>query len=190
MEKKSILSKIWGKLKSLKNTILSKAPGAGYKKREALREWDRTIRYYSVRLLDDAENEVNDMLRKVWLDKRNEKLREIVDSYRAQLHSSREKIKNASHGYMPSWTPGGGKIAVKEEKLRKVIDIDERIMHLCEELKTRTRKFNDLVSMEAVAEEQVQSIAVDFRSKLRDVTDLFDERYKVLYEVLGAQEGA
>ena len=189
-EKKGYMTRIWNKLKNLKNVILGKVPGAGYKRREALREWDRTIRYYSVNLLNDAEDEVNSMLRKVWLEKRDEKLRDIVDGYRAELHLRKEKIKNAPHGYMPSWTPGGSKSAVREEKLKKVIEIDEKIMHLCEELKTRTRQFHDMIAMDTIAQEQIQSVALDFRIKLRDVTDLFGERDKTLYEYLDDKEKA
>lgn len=180
---------IWDKLKRLKNTILGKLPGSGYKRKEALREWDRTVRYYSVRLLDDAEEEVNSILKKVWVEQRDENLRDVIDGYRAQLHTSREKIKNAPHGYMPSWAPGGNKLAVKEEKLKKVIDIDEGIMKTCEDIKERTRRLHDLVSSGSVGEEQARTIILDFTQKLRSIKDQFDERYKVLYE-FAAEKGA
>ena len=188
MEKKSTLGKIWTKLKNLKNVILSKVPGAGYKRREALREWDRTVRYYSVKLLDDTDEEVNKILKRVWVEQRDEKLRDLIDGYRAELNICREKIKNAPHGYMPSWTPGGGKVAVREEKLKKVIDIDEEIMKTCEEIKERTRKFNDLAVFGNLGEDQARSIIQEFNQKLRVVKDFFDERYRVLYE-FAAEKG-
>jgi FlaA1/EpsC-like NDP-sugar epimerase len=182
MENKSTLSKIWTKLKNLKNKILSKVPGAGYKRREALREWDRTVRYYSVRLLDDTDEEINRILKKVWIEQRDEKLRDIIDGYRAELNICREKIKNAPHGYMPSWAPGGKKIAVREQKLKKVIEIDEEIMKTCEQIKERTRKFNDLTITGNIGEDQARTIIQEFNRKLRIVKDYFDERYRVLYE--------
>lgn len=99
--------------------LLNVIPGFhGYRKKEHLREDDKLIREYMVRILEEAIRDLCDAL--TYLAEYDFSTAEKFDSVMRELRLVTDKIRWAEHGYAPHYNI----VKIQEEDLEKIREVD------------------------------------------------------------------
>jgi len=94
-----------------------------YKVEEELREWDRSVRDETVLHLTRAEESLLSML-EMAVERRDRDTISRIERSRRDIHSIKEKVRTATYGYFPRFSP----IKIKEDALKEALNIDEEIV--------------------------------------------------------------
>ncbi len=122
---------------ALLEKIMNRIPGfKGYRQREALREDDRLVREYLVRLLEEGIRSLSDAL--AYLAEYDFSTAERFENLMRDLRLLTDKIRWSEHGYAPHYNI----YKIEQEDLTKILEIDssliddvERLKNLLEEIK-------------------------------------------------------
>ncbi len=152
--------------------LLNIIPGFhGYRKKEHIREDDRLIREYMVRILEEAQRNIEDAV--AVLAEYDFSTAERFDSLMRDLRIVTDKIRWAEHGYAPHYNI----VKIQEEDLEKMREIDAGIVEKVEALRDLTVKLRDDVSMG----NPVRDYIPKFMAAIREIKSLLMERDKVIH---------
>lgn len=110
--------------------LLNIIPGFhGYRKKEHLREDDKLIREYMVRILEEAIRDLSDAL--TYLAEYDFSTAERFDNVMRELRLVTDKIRWAEHGYAPHYNI----VKIQEEDLEKIREVDALLVEKVYELR-------------------------------------------------------
>jgi|GEM_PF-570288 len=145
-------------------------PGfSGYKKRELIREDDRLIRSYVVDLLSDARRNLEEAAASI-LDfdfKLARRIEDLISNVRLTI----DKLRYSEAGYAPHYS----RIHIELSDLKKVRDIDGKLVELAEEIKELSVKVLRSAKVSTVKNEVILRI----NEVLSKINDVIDRRIKV-----------
>ncbi len=159
-----------------RSTVLEKLlniiPGFhGYRKKEHLREDDRLIREYMVRILEEAVRNMNDAL--AYLAEYDFSTAERFDNVLRELRLIMDKIRWSEHGYAPHYNI----VKIQEEDLEKIREIDGGLVDDVEKIKTFTEELkNDAMMGNPVRDKIPQLLKL-----IKDVREGLMEREKIVH---------
>jgi len=151
--------------------LLSILPGfRGYRKKEYVREDDKLVREYLVKVLTEAVRDLEDAIANI--AEYDFKTAELFDNTLRDLRTAADKIRWAEHGYSPHFNI----VKVREEDLAKMRDIDSSLVENVEKI----RDFVSDIKKESLLKNPVRDKVQDLVKLLDDVKVKLVEREKVL----------
>ncbi len=118
------------KKKAVLEKLLDIIPGFhGYRKKEYIREDDRLIREYMVRVLTDAIRDLEEALS--YLAEYDFSAAERFDNVLRDLRLVTDKIRWAEHGYAPHYNI----VKIQEEDLNRIREVDAGLVDDVEKLR-------------------------------------------------------
>ncbi|MBC7092226.1 MAG: hypothetical protein H5T50_10040 [Nitrososphaeria archaeon] len=156
---------------NLMERIISYVPGYhGYREKELRREADKIIRNYLVKELNDARMMLNDFLKEI-AESNETTAFSIANRTAAVLDRLINKIEHANYGYSGFFDA----VKVKEDKLEKLIEYDLNVLENAKSVKETAKNLSKQNDSKVALE--------DFRKKLIELENLFDQRNNIIFEV-------
>ncbi len=160
------------KKQAILEKLLNIIPGFhGYRKKEHIREDDRLIREYMVRILEEAQRDLSDALS--ILAEYDFSTAERFDSLMRDLRIVTDKIRWAEHGYAPHYNI----VKIQEEDLEKMREIDAGLVEKVESLRDTAAKLRDDASMGNPVRDYIPLLM----KSIREIRALLLEREKVIH---------
>ncbi|MEM0053425.1 MAG: hypothetical protein QXL89_04510 [Nitrososphaeria archaeon] len=157
--------------RTLLEKIVSYVPGYhGYKEKELRREADKIVREYTVNKLNEIKTILNDVFKEI-ADSNDVETFSTANRVSAVLDRLINKIEHANYGYSGFFDA----VKVKEEKLDKLLEFDYTIL---ENINSLRDKANNIL-----VQENKKRTLEDFRKKLIELENAFNQRNEVIFEV-------
>jgi hypothetical protein len=151
--------------------LLNILPGfRGYRKKEYIREDDRLIREYIVKILSEAARDLEEAIAN--LAEHDFKTAEIYDNILRDLRTVADKIRWAEHGYAPHYNI----VKIKEEDLEKIREIDGGLVDDAEKIKS----FVSDLKRDTVLKNPVRDRAPQLAQLISDLRSQLIEREKIV----------
>lgn len=168
------MSDIFNKVKG-ERTILEKitsyVPGYhGYKEKELRREADKIVREYIVNKLNEIKMTLDDVFKEI-ADTNDVETFSTANRVSAVLDRLINKIEHANYGYSGFFDA----VKVKEEKLDKLLEFDYTILDKINSLRDTANNI--------LVQENKKKTLEDFRKKLIELENAFNQRNEVIFEV-------
>ncbi len=159
-----------------KSTVLEKLlnilPGFhGYRKKEYIREDDRLIREYIVRILEDAIKNINDAL--TYIAEYDFTAAERFDNVLRELRLITDKIRWSEHGYAPHYNIN----KIREEDLEKIREVDGGLIDDAEKVKS----FTETLLNDAMMGNPVRDRIPGLLKLIKDIRQALLEREKIIH---------
>lgn len=169
------MSNIIGRVRdeqTLLEKIASYVPGYhGYKEKELRREADKIVRKYLVDKLNEIKMILNDVFKEI-ADSNDVETFSTANRVSATLDRFINKIEHANYGYSGFFDA----VKVKEEKLDKLLEFDYNILENIKSLKD--------IANYIYGQENKKLALEDFRKKLLELENTFNQRNDVIFEVI------
>ncbi len=169
------MSNIIGRVRdeqTLLEKIASYVPGYhGYKEKELRREADKMVRKCLVEKLNEIKMILNDVFQKI-ADSNDVETFSTANRVSAVLDRLINKIEHANYGYSGFFDA----VKVKEEKLDKLLEFDYNILENIKSLKD--------IANNIYGQENKKLALEDFRKKLLEFENTFNQRNDVIFEVI------
>ncbi len=160
------------KKQAILEKLLNIIPGFhGYRKKEHIREDDRLIREYMVRILEEAQRDLSDALS--ILAEYDFSTAERFDSLMRDLRIVTDKIRWAEHGYAAHYNI----VKIQEEDLEKMREIDAGLVEKVESLRDTAAKLRDDASMGNPVRDYIPLLM----KSIREIRALLLEREKIIH---------
>ena len=144
---------------ALLEKLLNVLPGfRGYRKKEYLREDDRLVREYIVKILSEAIRDLEEAIANI--AEYDFKSAELFDNALRDLRTITDKIRWAEHGYAPHFNVA----KIQEEDLAKIREVDLSIVEDAEKI----REFVSGVKRDSMLKNPV-------REKVQELLKLIDD---------------
>jgi hypothetical protein len=151
--------------------LLNILPGfRGYRKKEYIREDDRLIREYIVKILSEAARDLEEAIAN--LAEYDFKTAEIYDNILRDLRTVADKIRWAEHGYTPHYNI----VKIQEEDLEKIREIDGGLVDDAEKI----RSFVSDLKRDTVLKNPVRDRAPQLAQLISDLRSQLIEREKIV----------
>ncbi|MEM4040916.1 MAG: hypothetical protein QXM83_03755 [Ignisphaera sp.] len=151
--------------------LLNVLPGfRGYRKKEHLREDDRLVREYLVRMLSEAIRDLEEAIAN--LVEYDFKAAEIYDTVLRDLRTIADKIRWAEHGYAPHFNI----VKIQEEDLSKIREIDGALVDDVENI----RNYIAQLKKDTIYRNPVRDRAPELMKLLDDLRVQLIEREKLV----------
>ncbi len=158
------------KKQAILEKLLNVIPGFhGYRKKEHLREDDKLIREYMVRILEEAIRDLSDAL--TYLAEYDFSTAERFDNVMRELRLLTDKIRWAEHGYAPHYNI----VKIQEEDLEKIREVDALLVEKVEKL----RDFIGTVKNDAMMGNPLQDKIPEILRLINDIRSGLLEREKI-----------
>ncbi len=158
------------KKQAILEKLLNVIPGFhGYRKKEHLREDDKLIREYMVRILEEAIRDLSDAL--TYLAEYDFSTAERFDNVMRELRLLTDKIRWAEHGYAPHYNI----VKIQEEDLEKIREVDALLVEKVEKL----RGFIDTVKNDAMMGNPLRDKIPEILRLINDIRSGLLEREKI-----------
>ncbi|MEM2950933.1 MAG: hypothetical protein QXK55_05525 [Nitrososphaeria archaeon] len=157
--------------RTLLEKIVSYVPGYhGYKEKELRREADKIVREYTVNKLNEIKTILNDVFKEI-ADSNDVETFSTANRVSAVLDRLINKIEHANYGYSGFFDA----VKVKEEKLDKLLEFDYTILENINSLRDAANNI--------LVQENKKMKLEDFRKKLVELENAFNQRNQVIFEV-------
>ncbi|MEM2074147.1 MAG: hypothetical protein QXG36_07255 [Nitrososphaeria archaeon] len=157
--------------RTLLEKIVSYVPGYhGYKEKELRREADKIVREYTVNKLNEIKTILNDVFKEI-ADSNDVETFSTANRVSAVLDRLINKIEHANYGYSGFFDA----VKVKEEKLDKLLEFDHTILENINSLRDAANNI--------LVQENKKMTLEDFRKKLVELENAFNQRNQVIFEV-------
>lgn len=157
--------------RTLLEKIVSYVPGYhGYKEKELRREADKIVREYTVNKLNEIKTILNDVFKEI-ADSNDVETFSTANRVSAVLDRLINKIEHANYGYSGFFDA----VKVKEEKLDKLLEFDYTILENINSLRDAANNI--------LVQENKKMTLEDFRKKLIELENAFNQRNQVIFEV-------
>lgn len=157
--------------RTLLEKIVSYVPGYhGYKEKELRREADKIVREYTVNKLNEIKTILNDVFKEI-ADSNDVETFSTANRVSAVLDRLINKIEHANYGYSGFFDA----VKVKEEKLDKLLEFDYTILENINSLRDAANNI--------LVQENKKMTLEDFRKKLVELENAFNQRNQVIFEV-------
>jgi len=167
------------KKKAILEKLLNIIPGFhGYKKKEYIREDDKLIREYMVRILTDAIRDLEEAI--AYLAEYDFNTAERFDSVLRELRLITDKIRWAEHGYAPHYNI----VKIQEEDLDKIREVDAGLVDDVEKL----REFIASLKNDTMLGNPVRDKIRDALQLINSIKKRFLEREKIVRGWISAGE--
>ncbi len=167
------------KKKTLFEKLLNIIPGFhGYRRKEYIREDDRLIRDYMVKLLEDSVRTVEDTI--AVLVNNDYSSAERLDEVLRDLRRIREKICGSEDGESPHYNI----VKIREEELELMRDLDVDIIEYINSVKEYVEKMRD----EALRGNPVREMIVELYKLIKSIEDKWLDRDKIIKGWMGIGE--
>lgn len=151
--------------------LLNIIPGFhGYRKKEHLREDDKLIREYMVRILEEAIRDLSDAL--TYLAEYDFSTAERFDNVMRELRLVTDKIRWAEHGYAPHYNI----VKIQEEDLEKIREVDALLVEKVYEL----RDFIGTIKNDAMMGNPLRDKIPEILRLINDIRSGLLEREKII----------
>lgn len=162
-----LLSKKFNWLEKLEFYI----PGfSGYKKRELIREDDRLLRSYLVKLLTDAKNYLEDAA--LTVSDFDFTLARKLNTLASNVRLICDKLKFAESGYAPHYNI----VKVDISELEKMKACDEELISIVNDILDLSKNIRDSISISIIKPELINRI----NDNLFKISNVLDKRFKIL----------
>ena len=159
------------KKQAILEKLLNVIPGFhGYRKKEHLREDDKLIREYMVRILEEAIRDLSDAL--TYLAEYDFSTAERFDNVMRELRLVTDKIRWAEHGYAPHYNI----VKIQEEDLEKIREVDALLVEKVEKL----RDFISTVRNDAMMGNPLRDKIPEILRLINDIRSGLLEREKII----------
>ncbi|MEM3615857.1 MAG: hypothetical protein QXX09_04320 [Candidatus Methanomethylicia archaeon] len=146
-------------------------PGfSGYKKRELIREDDRLLRSYLIKLLIDAKNCLEDAA--TTLSEFDFALARRINILASDVRLISDRLRFAESGYAPHYNI----VKVDLSDLEKMKNLDEELTSIVNEILDLSKSVKDSAVISTVKSELLSKISDD----LAKIGDILDRRLKIL----------
>lgn len=146
-------------------------PGfSGYKKRELIREDDRLLRSYLVKLLTDAKNYLEDAAS--IMSEYDFTLARKINILASNVRLICDKLKFAESGYAPHYNI----VKVDIHDLEKIKSCDEELVSIVNDILDLSKSVKDSASISTVKPELISKI----NENISKINDVLDKRLKIL----------
>ncbi len=167
------------KKKTLFEKLLNIIPGFhGYRRKEYIREDDRLIRDYMVKLLEDSVRTVEDTI--AVLVNNDYSSAERLDEVLRDLRRIMDKIRWSEYGYSPHYNI----VKIREEELELMRDLDVDIIEYINSVKEYVEKMRD----EALRGNPVREMIVELYKLIKSIEDKWLDRDKIIKGWMGIGE--
>ncbi len=158
------------KKQAILEKLLNVIPGFhGYRKKEHLREDDKLIREYMVRILEEVIRDLSDAL--TYLAEYDFSTAERFDNVMRELRLVTDKIRWAEHGYAPHYNI----VKIQEEDLEKIREVDALLVEKVEKL----RDFISTVKNDAMMGNPLRDKIPEILRLINDIRSGLLEREKI-----------
>lgn len=159
------------KKSALLEKLLNVLPGFhGYRRREYIREDDRLVREYLVKILSEAIRDLEESI--VNLADYDFKAAEIYDSILRDLRTLTDKIRWAEQGYAPHFNI----VKIQEEDLERIREVDGSLLDDVEKI----REFTSNLKKDTIYRNPVRDRAPELVKLLDDLRTQLIEREKIV----------
>jgi len=146
-------------------------PGfSGYKKRELIREDDRLLRNYLVKLLTDAKNYLEDAASII--SEFDFTLARKINVLASNVRLICDKLKFAESGYAPHYNI----VKVDILDLERMKSCDEELVSIVNDILDLSKSIRDSASTSTIKSELISKI----NDNIAKVNDVLDKRFKIL----------
>jgi len=146
-------------------------PGfSGYKKRELIREDDRLLRGYLVKLLTDAKNYLEEAA--LIMSEYDFTLAKKINSLASTVRLASDRLRFAESGYSPHYNI----VKVDLQNLEEMKSLDEELISIVNEILNLSKSVKEAASISTVKIELLNKI----NEHLSKIDDVIDRRIKVL----------
>lgn len=146
-------------------------PGfSGYKKRELIREDDRLLRNYLVKLLTDAKNYLEDAASII--SEFDFTLARKINVLASNVRLICDKLKFAESGYAPHYNI----VKVDIPDLERMKSCDEELVSIVNDILDLSKSIRDSASTSTIKSELISKI----NDNIAKVNDVLDKRFKIL----------
>ncbi len=159
------------KKKTVFERILDYIPGFhGYRRKEFLREDDRLVRDYLVRVLTEAIHALEDV--EAFIVDRDYPTVERLDEIMRDLRKLMDEIRWAEHGYAPHYNIS----KVREEDLMKLVDFDASLVEDVNGLKAFIEEMRD----DAFKGNPVREKIYELYNRIKKLQDTWLKRAEII----------
>ena len=157
---------------ALLEKILNKIPGfRGYRQKEYLREDDRLIREYMVRILEEGLRSLSDA--QTYIAEYDFTAAERLEIVMRDLRLVMDKIRWSEHGYAPHFNI----IKIQEEDLEKIRELD---LSLVEEIE-KLRNILEEIRKDAMMSNPIRDKIPVILNAINSIRNKLIEREKILH---------
>ncbi|MEL9940221.1 MAG: hypothetical protein QW348_02565 [Ignisphaera sp.] len=156
---------------ALLEKLLNVLPGfRGYRKKEYVREDDRLVREYIVRVLTEAIRDLEEAIANIAIYDFGSA--ELFDSVLRDLRTVADRIRWAEHGYAPHFNI----VKIQEEDLNRMREVDLSIVENAEKI----REFAASVKRDSMLRNPVRERVQELVKLIDDVRAKLVEREKIV----------
>lgn len=157
--------------KAILEKLLNIIPGfRGYRKKEYIREDDKLVREYIVKILSEAIRDLEEAIAN--LAEYDFKAAEAFDNTLRDLRTITDRIKWAEHGYAPHYNI----VKIQEEDLAKIREIDAALVDDAENIRT----FVSSIKRDTMLKNPVRDKVTELLKLIDDIRTQLIEREKIV----------